>query len=153
MLCFLYILGEDAILFPISLLILDAPVLLWLIKHKPNILTICSLLTFIILGVLTNGLYGIPIVSLKADPIYEDMPHIINILLEYSPDIKIYPGSYYNYYIRRTLSFAQLRASNSLDSSGLSLVDKQYGIKEDLKGNTTRILYSGKRLMLVELKG
>jgi len=153
MLCSIYVLGSSAMYLPIPLLILGVPILHYLTKQKSNSLIAIPLLISLALGVLTNGLYGIPIASIKADPIYEDMPHVINILLECSPDTKIHAGSHYNYFIGRTLGFAQLRASNSLNSSGLCLIDKQYGIRINLKGDAAHILYSGERLMLVKLEG
>ena len=151
MLSSIYLLGWIPVALPIPILILGIPILHYFIKQKYNIVITISLLTFLVLSVLTSGLYGIPIISTKVDSIYEDMPYVIGILLNFDPGTKVYSGSYYDYFIVRTLSFAQLRLSNSLKGTDLCLIDKQYNIKTNLRSSNTQIFYIGKRLMLIKL--
>ena len=89
-------------------------------------------------------------VSSYANPIYVDIPYILEVLLKCDPDTLVYPGSYYNYFVWRTLQFVQLRPSDNLSASDLYLVDRQYGIKISFESNVTRTLYSGRRLLLLK---
>ena len=139
--------------FSIPFLILAAPILEALIKKesiKREIIGI--ILIFICLGVLTNGLYGIQIISSKANSIYKDMPFIIETLLKVNHNVRVYPGSTYNYFVDRTLSFAQISPSEDPSICSLCLIDKKYGIKESLKNRDIHYLYLGKRLVLIELE-
>jgi len=153
MLFSIYVFELTKMHFSIPFLILAAPILEVLIKKGSiNKEIIGIILIFICLGVLTNGVYGIQIISSKANPIYEDMPLIVRTLLKVNHNIRVYAGSIYNYFVDRTLSFAQISSSEDPSVCNLCLIDKQYGIRESLKNIDVRCLYSGKRLVLIELE-
>jgi len=137
-------------LLSIPLVILSIPTLTYLFRHFSRGVIAISLLSFIILGILTNGLYGAVMVSSYASPIYVDIPYILEVLLKCDPDTQVYPGSYYNYFVWRTLQFAQLRPSDNLGTSDLYLIDRQYGIKISFESNIIHTLYSGRRLLLLK---
>ena len=149
----IYVFELTKMYFSIPFLILVAPILEVLIKRgSTNREIIGIILIFICLGVLTNGLYGIQVISSKANSIYEDMPFIIKTLLKVNHNVRVYSGSTYNYFVDRTLSFAQISPSEDPSVCSLCLIDKKYGIRESLKNRDIHYLYLGKRLVLIELE-
>jgi len=143
-----YVLGVNFSILPISILILSLPALYQLVKCKKIIILV--FLFYIVIGIFTNGLFSIPIGDINSDPIFFDTPHVTKILLEFPDNVKIYPGSHYNYFVRRTAGFGDLKITKNIEESKICLIDKDYAIKKNL--NISKILYSGKRLVLVILK-
>jgi len=145
-----YFLGGRIVSFPISLAILNIPAFYQIVKHKRGKIAISILLTlYLILGTLTNGIYGCILTSSDADPIFLDVPHVINLLLKLNSTTRVCSGSYYDYRVRRTVKFANLMYSKDKSNCQLCLIDKYYGIDVDL--NKRELLYSGFRLILLKL--
>ena len=145
-----YFLGGKIISFPVSLAILGMPTIYQIIKHKRSRTLVLFLLTLhLILGTLTSGMYGCLALSLDADPIFLDMPHVIDLLLKFNDTTKVCSGSYYSYYVRRTVKFANLIYSEDMNDCQLCLIDKYRGVKVNV--NAKKLLYSGLRLVLAKL--
>ena len=136
--------------FPVSLAVLGIPALYQIIKRKEFRIVIFSLLfIYLTLGTLTSGIYGYLMHSSEVDPIFTDMPHVVNILLSFDENTKVYSGSYSSYRIWRTACFADLVYSNNSSECQLCLIDKQSAILVTIRKEN--VLYSGIRLVLMKL--
>ncbi len=137
---------------PLIIVIIALPSFTSFVKTKKKFGTLIILI-FILSGVFSAGLYSSTLKSSEYNSRYSDLPHILNILLKSEPGEEIFTPSTSTYYIRRTLSMANLRMSTD-PSSRLYLIDLEYTnsnvVNNLLNNENNNVLYRGEYFILLE---
>jgi hypothetical protein len=140
---------------PILIASIALPAFNSFVKSREKIGTFIVLL-FVLLGVFSATFYSALPQSIKPDPIYEDLPQILNILSNRDPNYKVFsPASYHYYEIRIVRSMGNMQLTSD-PSCHLYIIDKKYTkityIDTLLNSKLFKTLYNGHRLILLEKK-
>jgi hypothetical protein len=146
---------DTALEAPIIVVAMSLPALSLLVNSgkKKAIFLIVSL---IFLGVFSGCFYSATVKSMEPDypNLYEDLPHVLQILMSQNPDTKVYTISSYDYFVNRVVwSMATLKTSSD-PSCHIYIIDTRYTqrakIESLLNDNNSRVLYQGQALILLE---
>lgn len=139
-------------LLPLVFTILAIPLISSCIKHKRKIITF-SLLIFVFSGIFSSTFYSAT-VSTQTEIAYDDLPHLLEILMEKGEVGSLaYSPSYYTYFVNRIVKQTHMSLSSDPDYP-LYIIDTNYMNNTLLEtllndANFTQ-LYYGNRFVLLE---
>lgn len=139
---------------PIIFVVMALPAFGSLVNSQKKIRA-CLILSIIVLGVFSATFYSATVkkIELEEQPYFDDMPHVIRILINQNTDMKVFCPSSYNYYASRIVGMAQLSLTSD-QSSPLWIIDTRYTesaeVRNLLSENGTKVLYQGEVFILLE---
>jgi hypothetical protein len=152
---YLGLVTDTALHAPLILVVVALPVLYSFVRAQKRTI-VCGVLVFIVLGVFSASFYSATVKSLEPyeQPLYEDLPHVLNILSNQNPTTRVSFIATYDYYVKRVVeSMADLKLTSN--PSSVYIIDKRYAddarIQNLLNENHTRVLYQGKIFVLLEI--
>lgn len=146
---------DTALEAPIIVVAMSLPALSLLVNSgkKKAIFLIVSL---IFLGVLSGYFYSATVKSIEPDNqnLYEDLPHVLQILVAQDPSTKVFRVSSYDYFVNRVVEGMATLKTSSDSSCRIYIIDVRYTdsakIESLLNDNHSRVLYQGQALILLE---
>jgi len=137
---------------PIVFIILSMPILRYLRNsNKKRHFMIIAI--FIILGIFSSSLYSGIVKNQYSEPMYQDLPNILKLMIQYDDENVVYCNSTYKYYSRRLVHMANLQLTSD-PASKLYIYDKRYTekkvIEKILLTNEFKTLYDGTIFLLIE---
>jgi hypothetical protein len=139
---------------PLILVVMALPAFNSLMNSQKRIRK-CFVLSIIILGVFSATFYSATVknIELEEQPYFDDMPHVILILINQNTDMKVFSPASFDYYASRMVSMAQLSLTSN-QSSPIWIIDTRYTESADVKNllskNNTKVLYQGEVFILLE---
>jgi hypothetical protein len=140
---------------PVLLVVTALPALGSLVNSQKRIET-CFILSIIILGMFSATFYSATVKNMELDqqPYFDDMPHVIHILIDQNADTNVFCPSSYDYFAGRMVCMAQLSLTSN-QSSPLWIIDTRYTQSAEVRNllgkNSTKVLYQGKAFILLEI--
>jgi hypothetical protein len=139
---------------PMIFVVMALPAFSSLVNSQKRI-RVCLILSIIVLGVFSATFYSATVkkIELEEQPYFDDMPHVVRILINQNADTKVFCPSSYDYYASRMVGMAQLSLTSN-QSSPLWIIDTRYTesaeVRNLLSENSTKVLYQGKAFILIE---
>lgn len=152
---YLGLMAETALQAPIIIVAIALPALSLFVNSKKK-MAMTLILSLIFLGVFSGCFYSATVKYMEPDypNLYEDLPHVLQILMSQNPNTTVFLISSYDYFVNRVVeSMATLKTSSD-SSCRIYIIDTRYTqrakIESLLNDNNSRVLYQGQALILLE---
>lgn len=152
---YLGLIGDTVLQAPIIMVAIALPALSLFVNSKKKMAT-TLILSLIFLGIFSGCFYSATVKNIEPDcpNLYEDLPHVLRILMSQDPNTKVFRVSSYDYFVDRVVEGMAALKTSSDPSCRIYIIDRRYTesakIESLLNDNHSRVLYQGQALILLE---